>query len=478
MLEEQVPQRTRRRFPKDPTPRFRPDVSRQLDSLRGCPDYQVPKDHLAREVWALVERVDTSSLEASFSALGRHGFHPRRVLAVLIYGSLIGLHESTKLGAALKTDAALQFLAGGQVISSGTLRRRRQQMGGFFQSVLEQTVVLARELGMLEKVEVAVDSVRLQAHSSNGSIRSLARSKQRVAELKATPTEGLNAEQQEVHAEKLAKHEHAVAHCEQQQVSNFIVGNELASMMKLGNGANAPGHRATVAATGAKERLALAVFVDASAVDAGKLQRAVEEARRVLQAVGASPQQMPTSADAGYWTKEDLKFAIESGDDVLIKEPPAQAKYDSEGNRLFSREHFTLLPDDSAICPAGKKMVGPLRGNYGRKRFVGVGCSACPLKSKCTTGKTRNLTLDIELERLREQMRKRFEANKSQYNKRIAIIEPVFSNIESTMGYRRVTTRHTDNVRAEILLKVIAHNVSRIIHRRRVVCVLISVDLF
>ena len=123
MLEEQVPQRTRRRFPKDPTPRFRQDVSRQLDSLRGCPDYQVPKDHLAREVWTLVERIDTSGLEAKFSALGRHGFHPRRVLAVLIYGSLIGLHESTKLGTALKTDAALQFLAGGQVISSGTLAR-------------------------------------------------------------------------------------------------------------------------------------------------------------------------------------------------------------------------------------------------------------------------------------------------------------------------------------------------------------------
>src|SRR6185436_12125808 len=108
---------------------------------------------------------------------------------------------------------------------------------------------------------------------------------------------------------------------------------ELASLMKLGNGANAPGHRATVAATGAKERIALAVFVDASAVDAGKLQRAVEEAHRVLQAAGASLLKVPASADAGYWTKEDLRFAIKSGDDVLIKEPPAQAKYDAEGNR-------------------------------------------------------------------------------------------------------------------------------------------------
>ena len=121
-------------------------------------------------------------------------------------------------------------------------------------------------------------------------------------------------------------------------------------------------------------------------------------------------------------------------------------------------------------------MKGPRKAAYGRVVWDGVGCSACPLKSKCTTGKMRQLTAHLELERLRSEMRERFAADaaKHRYDKRIAIVEPVFSNIESTMKYRRATTRHADSIRAEILLKVIAHNVSRLIHRTRV----IRVDVF
>jgi transposase len=477
-LQESKPTRVRLRFPKDPTPRFRPEVSGQLDSLRGCPDFLVPQEHLARDVWSLVQRFDTSSLEASFSALGRHGFHPRRVLAVLLYGSLIGLHESTKLAAALKTDAALRFLAGGVAISSGTLRRRRQLMASFLPAALQQTVALARELGMLDRVDVAVDSVRLRAHSSTASIRTLARSTERLAELKSVDAEKLGEEQKKIHEEKLAKHQNAVEQCAEKGVTNFVVGNELASLMKLGTGANAPGHRVTMAATGVKERLVLSVFVDASNHDTGKLQPALEEAHRVLDAIGA-PQAVPALADAGYWTKQDLAFALSSDDSILIKEPPEpQAKKDAHGKRLFSRERFDLRTDDSVICPAGTMMKGPKPASDGRVKYLGIGCEQCPLKVQCTTGKRREFTVDLELEHLRARMRERFASEPNRYKRRIAIIEPVFSNIESTMGYRRVTTRDPMSLRAEILLKVIAHNLSRLIHRRRVICVEVSVDVF
>ena len=63
----------------------------------------------------------------------------------------------------------------------------------------------------------------------------------------------------------------------------------------------------------------------------------------------------------------------------------------------------------------------------------------------------------------------------------MATIEPVFSTLESVMGFRRVTTRVTEAVLAEIALEVLAYNIGRLIARRpsRVLSiVLLPPDLF
>ena len=104
---------------------------------------------------------------------------------------------------------------------------------------------------------------------------------------------------------------------------------------------------------------------------------------------------------------------------------------------------------------------------------MGVGCSDCSLRTGCTDGKFRSFTANLELDRLRSAMRARMAApdGKQRYNRRIATVEPVFSNIESTMGYRRASSRHEETVIAEVLLKVLAHNVSRLLAAKPLSCV-------
>ena len=79
----------RRRKRRDPAPHFKVDRTRQLDALLGSPEEQVPADHLAREVAAMVDRLDTSAVEARYSSLGRRGHHPKWKLRVLVYASLV-----------------------------------------------------------------------------------------------------------------------------------------------------------------------------------------------------------------------------------------------------------------------------------------------------------------------------------------------------------------------------------------------------
>src|SRR5579859_3271335 len=126
----------RRRIRRDPRPRFKKDRAQQLDAIAGCPAILVAEGHLARKIIAMVGRFDLRSVEAKYSSLGRHGYAPRSVLAVWIYASLIGLHESTKVAAALKTDAAFRLLSGGHAISEGTLRRFRRENRELFEHLL------------------------------------------------------------------------------------------------------------------------------------------------------------------------------------------------------------------------------------------------------------------------------------------------------------------------------------------------------
>src|SRR5687768_15787211 len=125
-----LPVRTRKR--RDPRPHFKVDVSSQLDAAMGCPELQVSTDHLARRVREVIESIDTGAVEVRYSSLGRHGFRPKRLLAVWVYASLVGIHHATKLERALKTDAALRLLSGGHAVSRPVLNRFRRQNAELF----------------------------------------------------------------------------------------------------------------------------------------------------------------------------------------------------------------------------------------------------------------------------------------------------------------------------------------------------------
>lgn len=110
-------------------------------------------------------------------------------------------------------------------------------------------------------------------------------------------------------------------------------------------------------------------------------------------------------------------------------------------------------------------------------KWVGVGCAACELRPQCTKGRPRSLAVDEELDRVRGAMRERISTpgGRERYDRRIATIEPAFSSLESTMGYRRASSRHEPTILAEVLPEALAHDISRLLGTRelsRVYCLL------
>jgi hypothetical protein len=461
----------RRREPRDPTARFKVDDAPGLAAAEAL----VPSKHLARRVLKLMERVELSQVEAQYSALGQRGYVPRRLLSVWVYASLIGLHHATKLARMLVTDGALRLLSGGHAISRPVLNRFRMHHAALFASALEQTVQWALAEGLVDAQALAVDSVRLRAHGSLRQVRIRKQSAQRLEELMQVDTALLSEPERALHQQKVEKHTQAVEVCTQAKAASVVLTSKAAALMQFPGNVYLPGHRVTVTASGAQSRLVVGVLINAAPNDTGLLQDAVLQARQVLSRAGLpTVARLQVAADAGYWSRADLAFASDSVGwaDVLLHE-----KADSSHLRArnyFSRDAFQLLSPDEVRCPAGKPMVGPQhRKARGVHVYRGDGCQRCLIRSGCTSSKRRSLVVNWDYEKLGHSMRQRMsqEGASSRYHQRMATVEPVFSYLEDAMAFRRVSSRKPCTVSAEILLKLLAHNVSRLLSRSRLLCV-------
>jgi len=462
----------KRRTRRDPNPRFKVATVEQLDVIMGCPELSVPKDHLARRVWREIEALELSEIESQYSSLGRRGHDPRRVLAVMVYASLTKLHSSTQMARATETDAAMRLLSGGHAIAAPTIRRFRSRFGSFFARALEQSVKLGVERGLVDCEDLAVDSMRLRANASTAAVRTEKRSKQRLEELEQVDRSTLSDEARALHDAKVKKHTDALRECAERGRTSIITTNPEAALMKFPSGAGLPGHRVTITASSMKHRFVVGVLVDADASDAAKLPSAIAEARRVLALAGISDEQrLELAADAGYWNEPTLRYAAEQRAkvDILISD-----KGDEPRGKFFGRDRFVIHQDRSVTCPSGAKMDGPYPHHSGRTMWLGRGCGECPLKPQCTAAKgARTLTAHFELERARDDMRERLAqpGARERYNRRIATVEPVFASVEEHMGYRRALPQKPAAIVAEVMLKLLAHNIGRLAAARALLCV-------
>jgi hypothetical protein len=232
-----------------------------------------------------------------------------------------------------------------------------------------------------------------------------------------------------------------------------------------------------------RQRIVVAVLIDDATNDYGKLGEMLDLTRAALNEAGVAPTaELQAAADAGYCSNGDLAIAERAratAIDMLV-DGTGRPELAGDGG-FFGRERFEVRDDGTVLCPAGKPMQRPKKVQpEGRTHHLGVGCGTCPLKPQCTAGKYRTFTLDPQQERARNAMRARMAepGARARYGQRIATVEPVFSYIEDAMNFRRASSRHEASVIAEVLLKVLAHNLLRLAEARRVRLVYVNLDLF
>jgi hypothetical protein len=272
------------------------------------------------------------------------------------------------------------------------------------------------------------------------------------------------------HAQKQHQHTETLRLCEEAGRANVVRTSPAAGYMQFPDGSYGPGHRVSAVAAGNRVRLVVAALVGPEGSDQGRLGPALTEARAQLHTAGVPPgQRLQAAADAGYWCEEDLAFAADNVAwvDVLVRDLGEKGP-NANKPEVYGRKDFHL--EEAArtvVCPAGRPMHSPLKPPADDTwRYVGEGCGDCAQRARCTRGQgPRTLYIRWAFERGKRLMRERMDrpGATERYHQRMGCIEPVFSSLEDALGFRRVSSRHPRTVPAEVMLKLLAHNVARLL---------------
>jgi transposase len=133
----------------------------------------LPARHFVWFLLAVIEELDVSPFEASrrLGSVGRQGYDPRMLLALLIYAYAMGQRSSRRIEDLCLTDVAFRVICAQDVPDHSTIARFRQVNREALAALFVQVLELAGEAGLGRVGVVAVDGTRIAANASYGANR-------------------------------------------------------------------------------------------------------------------------------------------------------------------------------------------------------------------------------------------------------------------------------------------------------------------
>jgi transposase len=449
---------------------------------------------------------------------GAPAYNPAILLKIILYAYSRGMTSSREIEQSCRENVIFMAL-------SADTRPHYTTIADFISTSREQIIELFRDvllicekLGLIGKEMFAVDGCKLASNASKewsgtkgelkrkrqkmeGAVRYLIE-KHREIDIKAESDPVVQREQRQIETlrEKIKKlkswlkqNEEKIGKSGKPRKSN-LTDNESAKM-KSSHGV-IQGYDG-VATVDSKHQVVVHAQAFGQPQEHELLQPMVEGTRENFEAIGVQGdifEQAKLTADAGFHTEQNMKMLFEEQIDGYVadilfrkRDPRFKTAARHKPKKDKSSEYFT--PKDfiydqatqTCICPAGNTLYRngrniKIRG-FGFVKFRGAqkDCVGCPLRTKCLRHPERTLTRQVvfftgrtaeKSETYTQKMKNKIDTpqGRSRYSQRLAIVEPVFANICSTLGLRRFSLRGNAKVDAQWKLFCIVHNLLKI-HR-------------
>ena len=369
-------------------------------------------EHLCFFVHRAVEQCDLRQFEQAYAIEGRLAYPPSMMLKVWLYAFALGVNSTRRLERRIQEDLPFRYLAGGLQPDHKTLseflRRHRRAINDLF----TQVVQMARRAGLGKLGHVAIDSTRVRANASRHTMVEVADRQQWAQDRRL-----VRAFQQRAAAQD-PEEDGGVQLTPAQQQS--LARQEIPALPKKGRhqlSTTDPesrflrtregwtlGYTADLAVS--DDHIIVAARVTQNATDNASLLPMVEQVER---SCGELPEK--ATADSGFFSGPALHEMKRRGVDLYV--PDNNLRHEMQSGQ----------------------------------RAAGIG--------RCTIR-------DPELLQMREKLRS--PQGRRMYQRRQAVVEPVFGILKEQRGMRKFRRRGLAAVTMEWMMAAIAYNLTRMAH--------------
>lgn len=444
----------------------------QLFLLPPSLDELIPGDHAVRFVADFVaslgaDRWAEMEINREGEVLGAPRYDPQMMVAVWLYGFMVGIRSTRKLETGCREQTPLMWLTGCQQPDHNTLWRFYQDHREQMRVLFKQSVKTAVKVGVVELALQSVDGTKIKGSATRrrtfdekGLTRILKRVDEAIRELEAQCKEDDGETEGRLPAElvdkrkRRAKIEEALREVQGEDGPRRVNLTDRDAKLMKGRDGILAGYNGQAMVSQIKESEGGGLLITAAdltndADDHGQLVSMIAQAE---ENTGESAE--TTLADGGYHSGENLKACEDEGHRVLM--PEAQHK---AVKNPYHKRHFAYDAErDEYRCPHGhiliRKGVKRRTGRAETKvhRCSGETCRNCPGFGRCTKDARQGRALEVgPFERLLETHRElmALEESKALYKKRQETAEPPFGIMKELQDARRLLLRGLRNARAE-----------------------------
>ena len=371
---------------------------------------ELGSDHLCFFIRGVIERLDMSVFEQSYSAEGGELYAPQLMLAVWLYAYALGITSARQVERRLVEDLPFRYLASGERVDNWALSAFRRRHSRALNDVFTQVLELAQSKGMVKLGRVAIDSTRIQANASRDRIdteqalrdtrarlRRQVRAWQKAADHDDQEPGGLEVAIGELN-QALAEMPQRLERLKKSGLKKLSRTDQDARFLRQRGDKFVLGYSAEIAVS--DDHLIVAQRVTQNVTDNDSLMPMLDE---VQQRCGRVPG--TALADSGFFSIDNL-------------------------NQMEQRNIDAYVPDS----------------NMARALNLGTACRtrACAPAHR----------------RMRAKLRS--PAGQAAYARRKAVVEPVFGVLKQQRGIRQFRTRQLNNVSNEFTLATLAYNITRL----------------
>jgi len=482
-----------------------------------CLEEQLIPETLEFAIHTLVEtRMDTSLFDDRYSndETGRWAYDPKILLKVVLFAYSRGLISSRKIERACRENVTFMALSCCQYPDHSTIAAFVSSMRDEILPLFRDVLLVCEQENLLGGTFFALDGCKLPSNASkewSGRISDLRRKKDKlehkVAQLLEEQVQAdkrddennerpLDGSKREKQIERLKKKAERIERFLKEQgpkigkqgteITTNITDNESAKMMT--SHGTMQGYNAQ-ALVDRKHQVIVNAEAFGDAQDHYLIPPMLDGAKENMEAIGRGRDYFEGStftADSNYHDPTNLNKCDEESLDAYIpdkrfrkRDPRFQSNKRRRGRNAarFTLQDFQHHEEtDEYLCPNGKV----LRLNVKRTVVDGViyrryvaereDCKHCELKAQCIKGaqvKGRYLNVPVGHVpgNLSKTMAKKVDSERGRtvYHQRIAIVEPVFSNIRFLKRLDRFTLRGKAKVTIQWLLYCMIHNIGKIV---------------